>query len=229
MNHRLSQHDESACSEFLAYLFENETVLRDLAETYIQNRTSSENSDKTESLGDEGLFRVLGTIIWEIFSDNHEVVDKEGKVFDLGSWRGSGGFIADFLNARFAPEGAYWFGYMDFYGGFWGGHDISLSPLYVYFFRKLKGQECTWRYSPPAIYLIDFSKEEQGDNLQNYNPATSVLTDLHDEEEQAKKGDFRKSLEEHNEEMREKVVNDPPLVVLAYKQVYGEMPIYIKR
>ena len=38
--------------------------------------------------------------VWDVFSDNHEVRDADGRLADLGSHRGSAGFLADWLNAR---------------------------------------------------------------------------------------------------------------------------------
>ena len=193
-------YSDESCTECLSYLFERQTELWDQAKTYLLNRAPSRSSATAD---EEDVFRVLGTVVWEIFSNNHEVTDAEGKIFDLGSWRGSGGFIADFLNARFAPEGKYWFDYMDFYGGFWGGHDPSLFPLYVYFFQKLKERDCVWRYSPPAMYLIEVSTDKPEDDIQNYDPGSALLTDLQKADEQAGKKDLGKRIEEGNAEMRE--------------------------
>jgi hypothetical protein len=38
--------------------------------------------------------------LWDVFSNNHEVSDAEGRLVDLGSHRGSAGFLADWLNAK---------------------------------------------------------------------------------------------------------------------------------
>jgi len=46
----------------------------------------------------EKFIEIFGSALWCIFSNNHEVVDEKGRVYDIGSFRGSGGFIADFLN-----------------------------------------------------------------------------------------------------------------------------------
>ena len=65
--------------------------------------------------------------------------------------------------------------------------------------------------------------------MQNYDPGTALLSDLQKGDEQAAKEDVRKRIEEGNAEMREKAVNTPPLIVLAYKEVHGEMPVYLER
>lgn len=46
---------------------------------------------------------LVGLCLWDVFSDNHEVVAADGRVLDLGSMRTAGGFLADVLNARGAP------------------------------------------------------------------------------------------------------------------------------
>ena len=44
---------------------------------------------------------LVGQCLWDVFSDGHEVVSLEdGRVLDLGSFRGSGGFLAEYLNRQ---------------------------------------------------------------------------------------------------------------------------------
>jgi hypothetical protein len=47
---------------------------------------------------------LLGLCLWDIFSDNHEVSADDGRLLDLGSMRGSGGFLAEVLNAQDGPK-----------------------------------------------------------------------------------------------------------------------------
>ncbi len=46
---------------------------------------------------------VVGLCLWDLFSDNHEVLADDGRWLHLGSARGSGGFLADILNASGGP------------------------------------------------------------------------------------------------------------------------------
>lgn len=46
---------------------------------------------------------LVGRCLWEVFSDNHEVFAGDGRLLDLGSARGSGGFLADILNTQGGP------------------------------------------------------------------------------------------------------------------------------
>jgi hypothetical protein len=41
---------------------------------------------------------LVGMCLWDTFSDNHEVTGPDGRVFDLGSFRASGGFLAEVVN-----------------------------------------------------------------------------------------------------------------------------------
>jgi len=43
---------------------------------------------------------LVGQCLWDVFSDSHEVVGQDGRVLDLGLFRGSGGFLADVLNRQ---------------------------------------------------------------------------------------------------------------------------------
>ena len=47
---------------------------------------------------------LVGLCLWDIFSDNHEVLADDGRWLRLGSARGSGGFLAEVLNAQPGPR-----------------------------------------------------------------------------------------------------------------------------
>jgi hypothetical protein len=46
---------------------------------------------------------LVGRCLWDVFSDNHEVVAADGRWLHLGSARGSGGFLAEVVNAQGGP------------------------------------------------------------------------------------------------------------------------------
>jgi hypothetical protein len=46
---------------------------------------------------------LVGRCLWDVFSDNHDVLAAGGEVLDLGSQRGSGGFLAEVLNSQGGP------------------------------------------------------------------------------------------------------------------------------
>ncbi len=47
---------------------------------------------------------LVGRCLWDIFSDNHDVVADDGRRLDLGSMRSGGGFLADVLNKQDGPR-----------------------------------------------------------------------------------------------------------------------------
>ncbi|MEX2316392.1 MAG: hypothetical protein WD669_04510 [Pirellulales bacterium] len=53
------------------------------------------------------LRELVGRALWDVFSDNHEVMGADGRVVDLGSFRASGGFLAEVVNRGLGhPAGA---------------------------------------------------------------------------------------------------------------------------
>ncbi len=83
---------------------------------------------------DEFLF-LLGLCVYDIFSNNHEVVAPDKKIYDLGSMRGSGRFIADFLNNESKDSKKY--DYIDFYmGTIWVSERGTLLPFYEFVFKN---------------------------------------------------------------------------------------------
>ena len=75
-----------------------------------------------ESLKWSRNFKRLGLCLWDIFSNNHEVIAADGRFVDLGSFRGSAGVVSDFYESLPALDDADLrdadgSGYMDFYMG----------------------------------------------------------------------------------------------------------------
>jgi hypothetical protein len=46
---------------------------------------------------DEEVTQLIGLCLWDIFSDNHEVIAADGRVADIGSFRGAGAFLDEHL------------------------------------------------------------------------------------------------------------------------------------
>src|SRR5215469_5954164 len=71
-----------------------------------------------------------------VFSNEHEIVDRNSRLVDIGSWRGAAGFLADQLNRQ---TGSSQYDYMDFYmGSFWRSQRADLTPVYEMIFHRLK-------------------------------------------------------------------------------------------
>lgn len=176
---------------------------------------------------DEFLY-ILGLSVYDIFSNNHEVIGNDKKIYDFGSLRGSGGFIADFFNDNF-PDNSKKYNYMDFYmGTIWIKERGDLTPIYEHIFRKLKDYRCDWKYSFPRMYLVDLQKSfnsSDEDNLKNYKPETAVQKELELTEKDKQTKKFQEELDKIYKEEYEKAKYKPlSPMVQAYKNIYGQLP-----
>ena len=176
---------------------------------------------------DEFLY-VLGLSVYDIFSNNHEVIGNDNKIYDFGSLRGSGGFIADFFNDN-CPDNSKKYNYIDFYmGTIWIKERGDLTPIYEYIFRKLKDYRCDWKYSFPRMYLIGIQKSfdpSDEDNLKNYNPETAVQKELELTEKDKQTKKFQEELNKIYKEEYENAKYKPLCpMVQAYKNIYGQLP-----
>lgn len=173
------------------------------------------------------LLQLLGECVWNIFSNNHSVIGPEGEEYNLGSFRGSGRFIADFINRHY-PSDRIAYDYLDFYCAGWAHHDrADLTPVYALLFQRLRERFCDWVYSFPRTYLIDLGqkKEDVSDDTERYNPEEAMRKDLERKERQKEVDDFRRELEEGYEEAKEEAKYElPPAIIRAYREVYGKWP-----
>jgi len=101
--------------------------------------------------------QLVAMCLWDVFSNEHGVVDRDGRLVDIGSWRGAAGFLAAQLNRQ---TGESQYGYADFYmGSFWGSQRADLTPVYEMIFRRLKEGLFDWRYGFPKLQLIEFPSD----------------------------------------------------------------------
>lgn len=170
------------------------------------------------------VVELLGLALWDIFSDGHSVIDAEGRVHDLGSFRGSAGFIAEVIEERYPAFGRR--DYIDFYmGTVLVGHRADLRPVYRWIFDRLRVAGRDWRYVFPRIYVGRVSEEDDG-GFEEYDPSTAVRAELEHEEREE---EFRALEEEldraHDEAVEQAHRMPPPPTVSAYRDVYGVLPI----
>jgi hypothetical protein len=177
---------------------------------------------------------LLGLCLWDVFSDNHEVIAADGRVVDLGSFRGSAGVIADFFEGsndrEEKSEDGMWSGwdggdYMRFYMGSWGlARRADLSPVYQLIFRRLKSLGADWRYSFPRLHLIDFGSREE-DPGTDYDPSVALAKEA---ERKARAEELRQMRRKMDRDTlaakREARRNEPPATVLAYQEIYRKFP-----
>jgi len=167
---------------------------------------------------------LVGKCLWDIFSDNHDVLGPDGRVVDIGSFRGAGGFIADCINCQI---GGREYDYIDFYmGTIWLARRADLTPVYRMIFRRLKAYGYDWTYHFPKLELVDLRplrdalREPEG---EEWNQEASVQEE--DEEHDRSLHELRESLDTaHREAIAAARQQQPPAIVQAYESVYGHFP-----
>lgn len=189
--------------------------------------------DRAVKVEDE-VRELVGLCLWDVFSDNHDVIAADGRVVDLGSFRGSAGFIADYLSGRHATNDNFedsstmdW-DYCRFYmGTIWIAQRADLSPVYRLIFRRLRSRGAEWIYRFPQIGVVDLSHLQGRENkpMEEYSPSEASAEEQAEGERREKWAKMQAELEEGNAQMRQDALDrPPPATVLAYEQVYGREP-----
>lgn len=80
------------CTELIEALLENSESLP------VPGRVADGHASEIQA-----RLELLGRTLWDVFSNNHTVLDSEGNACDLGSFRGSARFIAESIN-RCRPQ-----------------------------------------------------------------------------------------------------------------------------
>jgi hypothetical protein len=172
---------------------------------------------------------LVGKCLWDILSENHDVIAADGRRLDLGSFRASAGFLADFLN-RVAETVEY--DYLDFYlGTCWIAGRADLTPVYKLIFRRLRARGLDWIYHFPRLYAVDLrplNEALQSDDMpqwQQYDPSEALAAETEEREQTKRLAALRESLNEaHREAIEDALTRPPPATVIAYEQVYGQYP-----
>jgi len=172
---------------------------------------------------------LVGQCLWDLFSDGHQVTATDGRVLDLGSFRASGGFLAEILNRQTGAEN---YDYLDFYmGTIWVAQRADLTPLYQMIFRRLQGRRLDWIYHFPRIYAVDLRplkealEEKHDPDWLNYSPSEALAKEEEAKEQDENLAELRETLEEgYRESIEEALKGPPPTTVRAYKAIYGCFP-----
>jgi hypothetical protein len=162
----------------------------------------------------------------DTFSDNHEVIAADGRLADIGSFRGAGGFIDEHLTR---DEDSWREGdYMRFYmGTIWIGQRADLTPVYAAIFSRLKAVGADWVYHFPELGLVELpSRDDDRDpSAPGYSVSQGAVAELDAQRRRGKVQRFRTELEEANAHAREEALDrEPPATVRAYRQAYGRDP-----
>ena len=182
---------------------------------------------KTEPVDEQcEIVSIMGDCIWNIFSNNYTVFTGNSESYHLGSWRGSGDFIADVLNSLQLVPGKS-FDYMDFYmGGIFSEERANLTPVYEFIFQKLKAKNLDWEYSFPRMGLVSFDKDDtENDIPENYNAQEAVEKHIKKEKQQSEINKLQKSFDDlYESEYEEARYKKLPAEVMAYFNVYHHYP-----
>ena len=182
--------------------------------------------DLTNISEDQEFQYVLGLSVYDIFSNNHEVYSNDNEVYNLGSFRGSGTFIANFLNSKNSGNKTY--DYLDFYmGTIWIENRSDLLPFYEYIFQILKNEGCDWEYCFPRLYLLDLNSNDNIDveDSVNYKPEESLTKEIEILNNEKENEEFQHELDLAFEEDFENAKYQPLIpVVQAYKNIYKRLP-----
>lgn len=191
-------------------------------------------SDATE------LGRLVGLCLWDILSDNHDLITPAGRVCHIGSFRATAGIIADFFHGHSRDQDSDqdydydgWLdmrmGYMEFYMGTISvAERTELRPVYRCIFHRLKACGYDWKYEFPRLGMIRLKHREPPDgepDWHNYNPSESFAKEEEQREAEAEAARLQRDLDEIHKESLEHAKNRPePAVVNAYREIYGRDP-----
>lgn len=173
----------------------------------------------------EETTELVGLCLWDVFSDNHEVIAADGRVVDIGSFRGAAGFIAERVSGP--NEDSWNMDYCQFYmGTIWIGQRADLLPVYRMIFRRLKGLGADWVYHFPEIHVVEFpDPADEPVPPHEYSPSEAFAKEQEARERQEKLERFRAELAEGNAQARQEALDRPPrATVRAYQEVFGRDP-----
>ncbi len=163
--------------------------------------------------------------VWDIFSGNNKVIQKGHKV-DLGTWRASAQFIADFVNHYCHVDKV--FNSSDFYcGNIDDSFREAYLPIYELIFQRLKIAECDWVIDEEITMSMDaeFGEEMEQTEVMKVKEST-LLAAL---AENMNKEQLKRVEKELQAEEQKNTQKDLPAVVLAYVNIYGTMPLILKK
>lgn len=158
---------------------------------------------------DVEIRELVGRCLWDIFSDNHDVIDPDGRLVDIGSFRGAGAFIAELVNRELADAR---YDYLDFYlGTIWVSDRADLTPVYAMIFRRLAKHGYDWKYAFPRLSVVHFDR-----------PGEPLAATLERERERA---EFQALMDDAHREALERAKDEPPpATIITYRRVYGADP-----
>lgn len=174
---------------------------------------------------EEEVTELVGLCLWDVFSDNHDVIAADGRLADIGSFRGAGAFLDEHLTRD--REGWRDGDYMRFYmGTIWISRRADLMPVYAMIFGRLKAVGADWVYHFPELGLVEFAPADDTNKPgEGYSVTEGAVAEVEAQKRRADVERFRAELREANARAREEAMDrPPPATVHAYREVYGRDP-----
>ncbi len=173
----------------------------------------------------EEVTELVGLCLWDVFSDNHDVITADGRLADIGSFRGAGAFLDEHLTH--GQEGWREGDYLRFYlGTIWISTRADLTPVYAMIFRRLRSVGADWAYHFPQLYLTELARSDSdNEHAGTYSVSESAAAELKAQKRRAEVARFRAEVDEMNARARDEAMDrPPPATVRAYRQVCGHDP-----
>lgn len=174
---------------------------------------------------DEELAELVGQCLWDVFSDNHDVIAADGRVADIGSFRGASAFLDEYAGGIRDTwrKGDYLRFYM---GTLFISERADVTPVYTMIFSRLKAQRADWEYSFPDLHLVDLgSLRSEQEQVTRCSASEAAKAELEEHQRQTALERTRHELAEITARAREDALDrPPPATVCAYRLVYGRDP-----
>jgi len=180
---------------------------------------------------DDEVTELVGLCLWDIFSDNHEVIaadegGQKGRLADIGSFRGAGAFIDEHLTHD--RDGWREGDYMRFYmGTIWIRGRADLAPVYAMILTRLKAMGADWIYHFPELGIVELTPADDDSEASGpgYSVSSGAVAELNAQNRRAEVQRLRSELKEMNASARDEAMDrEPPTTVRAYRRVYGRDP-----
>jgi hypothetical protein len=166
---------------------------------------------------------LLGECLWDVISDNHDVILEDGERVNFGSFRMVSALIDQFVEGRASSDDWDRCDYLRFYMGtsFVGGR-TDLGPMYRLIFQRLQSLGCRWHYAFPRIYAIRFEKPEE---LGDYDPSRGFAAEQDRVKQMKEDRQLQERLDADVAKSKRQAWDEaPPATVLAYQEIFGEDP-----
>ena len=174
----------------------------------------------------EELTELIGLCLWDVFSNNRDVVAAGGRTVDIGSFRGASAFLDEHLTR--GQDGWREGDHMRFYmGTIWLARRADLTPVDAMIFRRLRAVGADWVYHFPQVFVTEFGpRDSDAGRSASYSVSESAVAELEAQKRRAETAPFRAGLDQANVRAREHALDQPPpAVVRAYREVYRRDPL----